>query len=99
MWFVANIAVDTPTLVGPAYQRLLRLPSLVCFCVYLFVHHACKKMHGEWCLSNIYSCDISLSFLPSPLSLFACACRGEPGNEAVHMPMCTGTCTCSVLCL
>ena len=40
---------------------------------------------------------MSIQYLTSsslPL-FFACACRGEPGNEAVRMPMCIGTCTCT----
>ena len=44
---------------------------------------------------------VSIQYLTSsPLSslvFFVCTCRGEPGNEAVHMPMCIGTCTCSIL--
>ena len=43
---------------------------------------------------------MSIQYLTSSsLPLFFCVriCRGEPGNEAVRMPMCIGTCTCSIL--
>ena len=91
------------------YQCLLNLLPRLLLMMHVHVSCTCTHVSSHACYSqslvnmmvdatplsgegsSVYPIsNIVPPFLPC---FFACASRGEPGNEAVHMPMCIGTCT------